>query len=64
VFGIGFPPFRGGPLRVVDTIGATDLVRRLEVLNQRFPGRFAPAARLKAMAASHETFYPTTGKPV
>lgn len=64
VFGIGFPPFRGGPLRVVDTIGAAALVQRLEALNARFPGRYAPAAKLKALAANHETFYPATGKPV
>jgi 3-hydroxyacyl-CoA dehydrogenase/enoyl-CoA hydratase/3-hydroxybutyryl-CoA epimerase len=64
VFGIGFPPFRGGPLRVVDTIGAANLVQRLEALNARFPGRYAPAARLQAMAANHATFYPTSGKPV
>ncbi len=64
VFGIGFPPFRGGPLRVVDTIGAAELVRRLEALNTRFPGRYAPAAKLVAMAAGNETFYPTAGKPV
>ncbi len=64
VFGIGFPPFRGGPLRVVDTIGAAALVERLEALNARFPGRYAPAAKLLAMAANHETFYPATGKPV
>ena len=64
VFGIGFPPFRGGPLRAVDTMGAAALVTRLEALNTRFPGRYAPAARLKAMAAANETFYPTTGKPV
>jgi len=64
VFGIGFPPFRGGPLRVVDTIGAANLVQRLEALNARFPGRYAPAAKLQAMAANHATFYPTSGKPV
>ena len=64
VFGIGFPPFRGGPLRVVDTIGAAALVQRLEALNVRFPGRYEPAKGLRAMAASGATFYPTTGKPV
>jgi 3-hydroxyacyl-CoA dehydrogenase/enoyl-CoA hydratase/3-hydroxybutyryl-CoA epimerase len=64
VFGIGFPPFRGGPLRVVDTIGAADLVRRLEALNAKYPGRFVPAKRLREMAATSATFYPTTGKPL
>ena len=64
VFGIGFPPFRGGPLRVVDSIGAAELVRRLEVLNVRFPGRYEPAALLREMAKTNATFYPTTGKPV
>jgi 3-hydroxyacyl-CoA dehydrogenase/enoyl-CoA hydratase/3-hydroxybutyryl-CoA epimerase len=64
VFGIGFPPFRGGPLRVVDTIGAAELVRRLEALNAKHPGRFEPAKLLREMAQSNATFYPTTGKPV
>jgi 3-hydroxyacyl-CoA dehydrogenase/enoyl-CoA hydratase/3-hydroxybutyryl-CoA epimerase len=64
VFGIGFPPFRGGPLRVVDTIGAAELVRRLEALNAKHPGRFEPAQLLREMAARGATFYPTTGKPV
>ncbi len=64
VFGIGFPPFRGGPLRVVDTIGAAELVKRLEALNARFAGRFEPAKLLREMAKSTATFYPTTGKPV
>ncbi len=64
VFGIGFPPFRGGPLRAADTIGAAALVQRLEALNARFPGRYAPAATLVTMAATNETFYPSTGKPV
>jgi 3-hydroxyacyl-CoA dehydrogenase/enoyl-CoA hydratase/3-hydroxybutyryl-CoA epimerase len=64
VFGIGFPPFRGGPLRVVDTIGAAEMVKRLEALNTRFPGRFEPAKLLREMAAQGKTFYPTTGKPV
>ena len=64
VFGIGFPPFRGGPLRVVDTIGAAELVKRLETLNAKHPGRFEPAKLLREMAAANRTFYPTTGKPV
>ena len=64
VFGIGFPPFRGGPLRVVDTIGAAELVKRLEALNARFPGRFEPAKLLREMARDGATFYPKAGRPV
>ncbi len=64
VFGIGYPPFRGGPFRTIDSIGAAEVVRRLDALDARFPGRFAPAARLRAMAARGERFYPASGKPL
>jgi len=64
VFGIGFPPFRGGPFRYVDAAGADDVVRRLEVLHGRFTPRFAPAALLVEMARARRRFYPATGKPV
>src|SRR5205823_5027158 len=40
VFGIGFPPFRGGPFRYIDSIGVDEIVRRVEELNGRFPPRF------------------------
>ncbi|MGI8620041.1 MAG: 3-hydroxyacyl-CoA dehydrogenase family protein, partial [Gemmatimonadaceae bacterium] len=46
VFGIGFPPFRGGPFRYIDSMGAATLVSQLEDLNSRFPGRFEPAEQL------------------
>ena len=32
VFGIGFPPFRGGPFRYIDTLGIPTVIRALEVL--------------------------------
>jgi 3-hydroxyacyl-CoA dehydrogenase/enoyl-CoA hydratase/3-hydroxybutyryl-CoA epimerase len=64
VFGIGFPPFRGGPFRAIDALGSAECVRRLEALDARFPGRYTPAARLRAMAARGERFYPATGKPL
>jgi 3-hydroxyacyl-CoA dehydrogenase/enoyl-CoA hydratase/3-hydroxybutyryl-CoA epimerase len=64
VFGIGFPPFRGGPFRAIDAMGAGEVVRRLEALDARFPGRYTPAERLRDMATRGERFYPSTGKPL
>ncbi len=58
VFGFGFPPFRGGPFRYMDTLGAGEVVRRLEELNDRFPGRFEPAELLVSMARRGERFHP------
>jgi 3-hydroxyacyl-CoA dehydrogenase/enoyl-CoA hydratase/3-hydroxybutyryl-CoA epimerase len=64
VFGIGFPPFRGGPFRYVDAIGAARVVQQLEELDARFPNRFEPAPLLRRLAAERGRFYPETGKPV
>jgi 3-hydroxyacyl-CoA dehydrogenase/enoyl-CoA hydratase/3-hydroxybutyryl-CoA epimerase len=58
VFGIGFPPFRGGPFRYVDSVGAQRIVEQLEELNTRFQGRFAPAGVLVDTARSRARFYP------
>ena len=58
VFGIGFPPFRGGPFRYVDSETAEKIVEQLEDLNARFPSRFAPAALLLDMASGRRSFYP------
>jgi 3-hydroxyacyl-CoA dehydrogenase/enoyl-CoA hydratase/3-hydroxybutyryl-CoA epimerase len=64
VFGIGFPPFRGGPFRYVDAVGAAEVVKQLEALDAVHAGRFTPAAVLREMARDNRTFYPRTGKPV
>ena len=61
VFGIGFPPFRGGPFRYVDSVGAVTLVEELEQLNGRFPGRFAPSELLLDHARGRKRFYPAHG---
>jgi 3-hydroxyacyl-CoA dehydrogenase/enoyl-CoA hydratase/3-hydroxybutyryl-CoA epimerase len=57
VFGIGFPPFRGGPFRYVDSVGAAAIVERLEDLNARFQPRFEPAEVLVDLARARRTFY-------
>jgi 3-hydroxyacyl-CoA dehydrogenase/enoyl-CoA hydratase/3-hydroxybutyryl-CoA epimerase len=58
VFGIGFPPFRGGPFRYMDSETVQKIVERLEELDARFPGRFAPAPLLLDMASGRRSFYP------
>ncbi|MCL4213284.1 MAG: fatty acid oxidation complex subunit alpha FadJ [Gemmatimonadales bacterium] len=64
VFGIGFPPFRGGPFRHVDAVGVAEVVRQLDALDAVHAGRFTPAAILREMARAGRTFYPKEGKPV
>ena len=43
VYGTGFAPFRGGPLRYIETEGADTLLQRLQDLEQRLGSRFKPA---------------------
>ena len=64
VFGIGFPPFRGGPFRWIDVIGASKVVDSLEDLSASFAPRFTPCDLLVSMARRGDRFYPAEGKPV
>lgn len=57
IFGIGFPPFHGGPFRYIDTIGAQTLVAHLQSFEQKYGSRFAPCALLVEKAQKGETFY-------
>ena len=57
VFGIGFPPFRGGPFRYIDSVGAPKIVGMLDEQNARFPGRFESARLLEDMATLRKLFY-------
>ncbi len=58
VFGLGFPPFRGGPFRAIDAMGPAELLRRLEHWQQRKGVRFEPAPLLRRMAERGERFHP------
>jgi 3-hydroxyacyl-CoA dehydrogenase/enoyl-CoA hydratase/3-hydroxybutyryl-CoA epimerase len=64
VFGLGFPPFRGGPFRYVDANGADVILSRLDTLDGRFAGRFRPAKLLIEIARARGRFYPADGRPV
>lgn len=57
IFGLGFPPFRGGPFRWVDAVSAAEVVKRLRAFESRFGERFTPAKRLVEMAEKDTTFY-------
>jgi len=58
IFGIGFPPFRGGPLRYIDDLGAAKVVEVLRDLEQRHGSRFTPASSLVQRAEQGARFYP------
>jgi 3-hydroxyacyl-CoA dehydrogenase/enoyl-CoA hydratase/3-hydroxybutyryl-CoA epimerase len=64
VFGIGFPPFRGGPYRYVDALSAAAIVQQLRLLDGKHAGRFMPCEMLVRMAKTDGRFYPASGKPV
>lgn len=64
VFGLGFPPFRGGPFRYVDALGVDEILSRIDTFAGRFPLRFRPAELLVDMSRKRARFYPAAGRPV
>jgi len=58
ILGLGFPRFRGGPMRYVDAIGAAETLRRVQSYADRFGERWRPAPLLVQMAKKGERFYP------
>ncbi|MGH8528741.1 MAG: fatty acid oxidation complex subunit alpha FadJ [Nevskiales bacterium] len=57
IFGLGFPPFRGGPFRYLDGMGIAKAVARLEQLVAQYGPRFVPAPMLVEMARKRQRFY-------
>ncbi|MFU9136764.1 fatty acid oxidation complex subunit alpha FadJ [Erwinia tasmaniensis] len=58
IFGVGFPPFLGGPFRYMDRLGAEEVVRTLERLTHDQGERFTPCQRLREMALTRSKFWP------
>ncbi len=57
VFGVGFPPFRGGLLKYADTIGIESLMEKFNRFEQKFGDRYAPCGRLKTMQKENRNFF-------
>lgn len=58
VFGIGFPPFLGGPFRYMDSLGAGDVVATLQRLASQYGPRFEPCESLLRMVEQEDKFWP------
>ncbi len=57
IFGLGFPPWWGGPFRAIDKLGAAEVLETLNRLQDRHGARFVPAKILKEYASSGRKFY-------
>ncbi len=57
ILGLGFPPFRGGPFRYVDSTGIGPLVETLQRLRDEPGPRFEPAPLLREMARAGRRFH-------
>lgn len=57
VFGIGFPPFLGGPFHYMDQRGGLDITNTLRALMQQQGERFAPCEALMTLSEAQTNFY-------
>jgi len=58
VFGVGFPPFLGGPFRYVDSIGASKFCDAMLQFRDSKGPQFTPAPLLVEHSKSGKKFYP------
>lgn len=58
VFGIGFPPFLGGPFRLLDALGPAKYCDMLRGFADKYGPQFAPAPLLEDHAKSGKKFHP------
>lgn len=57
IFGLGFPPFRGGILRYADSVGLPRIAADMTKLAEEFGSRLKPAQIIVDMAEKNESFY-------
>lgn len=58
IFGTGFPPYLGGPLRYADSLGLKVVAQKLEWLCKVAGENYQPCSLLLKKAAANEKFYP------
>ena len=57
IFGIGFPPFLGGPFRYMESTGIDTIVNTLTDLEQQHDGQYKPSNILIELKDHKSTFY-------
>jgi len=57
VFGIGFPPFKGGPFRMLDQTGTSNFIDKMYRYRDTMGMQFEPCQLLKDYAASGKKFH-------
>ena len=63
VFGTGFAPFRGGPMRYADHVGLANIVDRLDAFARTHP-RLAVSDALRRYATDNKNFSSVESQPV
>lgn len=57
VFGIGFPPFAGGPFFYMHQLGITAVIEKMEEYARKYGERFMPCEPLRRLAAEGGSYY-------
>ncbi len=57
VFGIGFPPFRGGALRYIDSMGLEAFCAMADKYAPELGALYQPTEKMRAMAAEGKTYF-------
>jgi 3-hydroxyacyl-CoA dehydrogenase/enoyl-CoA hydratase/3-hydroxybutyryl-CoA epimerase len=57
IFGIGFPPFLGGPFQYIDQLGASYVVQKLKSWTEEYGERYTPCEALIKMADNQISYY-------
>ncbi len=57
IFGLGFPPFLGGPFRYVDSLSPKTVLNKIKRFQEQLGTRWTPAPILEEMVKSGKRFY-------